>query len=216
MPALRPTIYDAAQRSTTVTLRARGEHPSTGYQAFFQQVPTSGFPLEFALRHIPPQRIIAPVVTPFEAQISFEAAERIEQVIVHDLDGWHDVPVEQVPLVATRTRAGGFIATHETLTVYADGMLELVEQRIDQHETRQVHEHQLRPLQKALASREWQMIKPAYGEPIADGFTLSIRGGGKHTIIAEPPTTPVELPAIVQEVLGYLEALWPVGSVATQ
>jgi hypothetical protein len=214
-PVLRPTIYTAVQRGTRVTVRAQGEHPSTGYQAFFQ--PPIGFvPPEYVLRHIPPQRIIAPVVTPFDVQISFAAAEPVELVIVHDLDGRHDVLVDQVPLVATRIRSGGFIATHERLTVYADGTLEFVNERVDQHEMRQVHEHQLRPLQQALASRAWQSIKPVYGEPIADGFTISISGGDKHTTIADPPTTPVHIPAIVQEVVEQLEAVWPVDSVATR
>jgi len=212
-PALRPTIYTAVQRRARVTVRAQGEHPSPGYQAFFQ--PPIGFvPPEYVLRHIRPQRIIAPVVTPFDVQISFAAAEPVEMVIVHDLDGRPDVLVDQVPLVATRIRSGGFIATHERLTVYADGTLEY--ERVDQPETRQVLEHQLRPLQQALASQEWKSIKPVYGEPIADGFTVSISGGDKHTTIAAPPTTPVHIPEIVQEVMGQLEALWPVDSVATR
>jgi hypothetical protein len=160
------------------------------------------------LRHTEPTGPIAKVVTPFGAEIKFGATEPVEQVIVHDSTGRHEVPVEHVPVVATRTRSGGFIATHEQLTVYADGTLHFVNERFDQNETQQVHEHQLRPLRRALASREWQTIKPVFGEPVADGFELSISGDGKHTMIHE---SAVQLPAILEEVLQHLEALWPSG-----
>lgn len=207
--SLGMATYRAAQTGETVTIHAQGEHPTPGFKVFFEQSPIRIFPPQFVLREVPPTGIVTKVITPFETQTSFTAAEPVEQVIVHDRNGRHEVPVEQVPLVATRTRSGGFIGVRQTLNVYADGTLQFRDDRSDTLETRKVDEHQLRPLQRALARPEWQTIKPAFGQPISDGFTLSISGGGKHTVIAEPPTTPVQLPAILQEVVGHLEALWP-------
>lgn len=214
--ALCTATYRAAQRGNTVTIHAQDKHGTPGYDVFFEQSPLRIFPPQFVLRHVEPTGIITKIATPFAVKISFAASDPLAQVIVHDDQGQHEVPVEQVPVVATRTRSGGFIAVQETLTVYADGTLQFVNERFDQNETRHVDEHQLRPLQRALARPEWQTIKLAYGEPIADGFTMSISGGGKHTTIAEPPTTPVTLPAIVQEVLQQLEALWPADGLMTE
>lgn len=216
-PSLDRTLctatYQAVQVAQSVIIRARGEHPTLGFQVVFEQPPIRIFPPQFVLRHKEPTGIIATQITPFTAEIKFEAADLIEQVIVHDSTGRHEVPVEHVPVVATRTRSGGFIATQETLTVYVDGTLHFVNNRLDINETQQVDGHQLRPLQRALAQPAWQTIKPVFGKPVADGFELSISGGGKSTTIHE---SPVQLPSIVQEVLQHLEALWPLGGGETE
>jgi hypothetical protein len=113
-------------------------------------------------------------------------------------------------MVATRTISGGFIGLNNILTVHSDGTLRLSDRRFNTNETRKVSRTQVRLLQAALSKPEWQEVEPFYGQPVFDGFTETIEGGGKRTGIASPSVEPVTIPPILGEVLGRLHDLWPV------
>ena len=112
-------------------------------------------------------------------------------------------------MVATRTFSGGFLGLNSTLTVQGDGTLRLSDRRFNTNETRKVSRSQVRSLQAALSKPEWQEVEPYYGQPVFDGFTETIEGGGKRTGIASPSVEPVRMPPILGEILGRLHNLWP-------
>ena len=88
--------YRAEQIPGLVIVTARGSHRTGGYQVWFEQSPIRIFPPELILYHERPE--LGPdVITPFSVTHSFEASDPVERVVVHDHDGRHEVPVEQVP-----------------------------------------------------------------------------------------------------------------------
>jgi hypothetical protein len=112
-------------------------------------------------------------------------------------------------MVATGTISGGFLGLNSTLTVHGDGTLRLSDRRFNTNETRKVSRTQVRPLQAALSRSEWEEVEPFYGQPVFDGFTETIEGGGERTAIVSPSVEPVTIPPILGEVLGRLHDLWP-------
>ncbi len=112
-------------------------------------------------------------------------------------------------MVATRTISGGFLGLNSTLTVNSDGTLRLSDRRFNKNETRKVSWSRVRSLQATLSKPEWQEVEPFYGQPVFDGLTETIEGGGKRTGIASPSVEPVTIPPILGEVLGRLHNLWP-------
>ncbi len=112
-------------------------------------------------------------------------------------------------MVATGTISGGFLGLNSTLTVRGDGTLRLSDRRFNKNETRKVSRSRVRSLQAALLRPEWQEVEPFYGQPVFDGFTETIEGGGKRTAIVSPSVEPVTIPPILGEVLGRLHDLWP-------
>src|SRR3712207_7042780 len=86
-------------------------------------------------------------------------------------------------MVATRTISGGFMGLNCTLTVHGDGTLRLSDRRFNTNDTRKVSRTQGRPLQAALSRSGWEEVEPFYGQPVFDGFTETIEGGGKRTAI---------------------------------
>lgn len=95
--ALCAASYRAQQVPGAVLIFADGMHPTSGYQAFFEQSPLDVFPPEFILWHIAPSGIVLEVLTPFTVYTSFKTTGKIERVAVHDANGRHEVEVEQVP-----------------------------------------------------------------------------------------------------------------------
>jgi hypothetical protein len=93
---------------------------------------------------------------------------------------------ETAIIVATGTISGGFLGLNSTLTVRGDGTLRLSDRRFNTNETRKVSRTQVRLLQAALSRQEWQEVEPFYGQPVFDGFTETIEGGGKRTAIVSP------------------------------
>jgi hypothetical protein len=116
-----------------------------------------------------------------------------------------NVPAE---VVVTRVRSGGLAGLDETLTVYADGTLHLLDRRFQKDETRNVQPRRLAYLRSALAREEWQTIGPFFGHPVPDGFEVRVSGGGKDTGFADPSVPPVEIPPILGQVLAVLDGLW--------
>lgn len=89
--------YAAEQPPGMVIINAYGEHPTGGWQTFFEQLPIRIWPPQFRLVCIPPSGPAPDVITPFHARTWFRAGEPIETVIVHDGDGEHEVKVDQTP-----------------------------------------------------------------------------------------------------------------------
>ena len=112
-------------------------------------------------------------------------------------------------MVATRTISGRFLGLNSTLTLHGDGTLPLSDRRFNTNETRKVSRSRVRSLQAALSKPEWQEVEPFYGQPVFDGYTETIEGGGKRTGIASPSVEPVTIPPILGDVLGRLHNLWP-------
>lgn len=101
--------YRAEQARDAVIVFAFGWHPTPGYIDFFEQSPIDIFPPEFIFRSIPPGWIVPQVITPFAIWVMFGASEPVKTVTVHDADGRHEVPVEQMPktLAASQTWISG-------------------------------------------------------------------------------------------------------------
>ena len=115
-----------------------------------------------------------------------------------------------VKVVATRAFSGGIAGRNHVVTVHADGSLRLSDPRFGGDETRKVPRARLEALRSALARPEWQEVGSFHGQTMPDGFSITVEGGGKSTGVAHPPVEPVELPPILDEVLGHLNDLWPI------
>jgi len=85
--------YQAHQIGRTVVIVATGAHPTSGYDAFFEQSPIDIFPPEFTLWHRAPTGPVLDVITPFSVSTHFAASEPVKKIIVHDSTGSHDVDV---------------------------------------------------------------------------------------------------------------------------
>jgi hypothetical protein len=99
--------YRAEQARDAVIIFAFGWHPTPGYTDFFEQSPIDVFPPEFIFRSIPPGGMVPQVLTPFAIWMMFGASEPIKTVTIHDADGPHEVPVEQVTKVLAASQARG-------------------------------------------------------------------------------------------------------------
>jgi len=88
--------YRAEQAREAVIIFAFGWNPTPGYTNFFEQSPIDVFPPEFIFRSIPPGGFVPQVLTPFAIWVMFGANEPVKTVTVHDADGPHKVPVEQL------------------------------------------------------------------------------------------------------------------------
>lgn len=87
-------VYSALQRNGMVTLRARGMHPTSGFEVALRDTPIAVFPPEFALVHHRPTGPVAQVVTPFAVSAGFPSSEAVRVVAVHDAGGRNEVLVE--------------------------------------------------------------------------------------------------------------------------
>ena len=88
--------YRAEQIPGLVIITARGSHRTGVYRVWFEPSPIRIFPPELNLFHERPE--VGPdVITPFSVTHSFEASDPVERVVVHDRNGRHEVPVEQLP-----------------------------------------------------------------------------------------------------------------------
>lgn len=104
--------YRAEQARDAVIIFAFGWHPTPGYVDFFEQSAIDIFPPEFIFRTIPPGGMQPQVLSPFSIWVMFGATEPIKTVTVHDADGPHEVPVEQMPkaLAAAMQRRGTWVS----------------------------------------------------------------------------------------------------------
>jgi hypothetical protein len=94
--------YGAEQVPGLVLVYAHGFHMTSGYKVFFERSPIDVYPPEFVLWHIKPSGVVLEVITPFTEMTEFRADKKVAKVVVHDSNGRHEVPVEQVPDTALR------------------------------------------------------------------------------------------------------------------
>lgn len=105
--------YRAEQARDAVIIFAFGWHPTPGYIDFFEQSPIDVFPPEFIFHSFPPGVIVPQVLTPFAVWVMFGATEPIKTVTVHDVDGPHEVPVEQMSKgVAAASQRATWVSGH--------------------------------------------------------------------------------------------------------
>ena len=87
--------YSAKRIDGKVVISAEGKHRTSGWKVAFEQLPIRIFPPQFRLVCFPPQEAAAQVVTPFRTDVSFATNQAVRQVIVHDAEGQHKVPVRE-------------------------------------------------------------------------------------------------------------------------
>ncbi len=87
--------YTASQTPSEVVIKARGDHPTSGYQTKLVMSPLRIYPPQWMLAQKRPTGVTLQVVTPFEVTASFGAREPIKAVNVTDAAGKHVVSVEQ-------------------------------------------------------------------------------------------------------------------------
>jgi hypothetical protein len=87
--------YSATQKAGEVTLTARGDNPTAGYEVKLVQSPLRIWPPQWMLARKHPEGMAAQVITPFEVTATFKSDDAIKALIVGDAAGRHEVPVEQ-------------------------------------------------------------------------------------------------------------------------
>ena len=89
--------YTARQSAGTVTITAKGQHNTGGYETKLFQSPLRIYPPQWMLAHKPPppDSMVTQAITPFEVTGSFKADAPIASVRVSDAAGQHEVKVEQ-------------------------------------------------------------------------------------------------------------------------
>ena len=102
--------YRAEQARDAVIIFAFGWHPTPGYTDFFEQSPIDIFPPQFIFKSIPPYGVVPQVLTPFAIWVMFGANEPIKTVTVHDADGPHEIPVEQMTKADAASKRATWVA----------------------------------------------------------------------------------------------------------
>jgi|SRR5687768_9795627 hypothetical protein len=87
--------YSATQSAGEVTIAARGENSSAGYETKLVQSPLRIWPPQYLLAVKKPDGPAAEVMTPFEVTASFKADDPVETVSVRDASGLQKVMVEK-------------------------------------------------------------------------------------------------------------------------
>ena len=87
--------YTASQTPGDVTLVARGQHPTAGYQTMLAPSLLRIWPPQYLLIRKKPDGSAAQVMTPFEVSVTFKAKDLVKTVIVTDAAGQHEVKVDQ-------------------------------------------------------------------------------------------------------------------------
>jgi hypothetical protein len=104
--------YHALQARDTVIVFAFGWHPTPGYTDFFEQSPLDIFPPEFIFHSIPPGWIVPQVLTPFAIWVMFGATDPVKNVTVHDADGAHELPVQQLSKTQASSQPATWVSGH--------------------------------------------------------------------------------------------------------
>lgn len=87
--------YTARQAAGRVTITAKGESPTTGYEVKLIESPLRIWPPQWILAHKKPEGAAGQAITPFETSASFKADRRVATVIVNDASGRRTVSVAQ-------------------------------------------------------------------------------------------------------------------------
>ena len=87
--------YTAKQAGGQVTVTAKGESPTAGYQVKLFESPLRIWPPQWMLAHKKPDGMAAQVITPFEVSASFKSDRKVATVVVNDAAGRRTVSVAQ-------------------------------------------------------------------------------------------------------------------------
>lgn len=89
--------YSAHHNGDQIFILAKGVNPTSGWVVKFKRLPLKIFPPQHQLWCIPPEGMVLQVLTEYQVKVSFKSRQPLPQVIVHDADGKHRVPVMQAP-----------------------------------------------------------------------------------------------------------------------
>src|SRR4051812_10224545 len=87
--------YTASQTPGDVTVVARGEHPTGGYETKLVESPLKIWPPQYLLVCKKPDGPATQVISAFEVKARFKTKELVKKVVVSDAAGKHEVKVDQ-------------------------------------------------------------------------------------------------------------------------
>ena len=87
--------YTASQTPGDVTVVARGEHPTGGYETKLVESPLKIWPPQYLLVCKKPDGPATQVISAFEVKATFKTKELVKKVVVSDAAGKHEVKVDQ-------------------------------------------------------------------------------------------------------------------------
>jgi hypothetical protein len=79
--------YTARQAAGQVTITAKGENPTGGYEVKLVQSPLRIWPPQWILAHRKPAGPVTQAITPFETSASFKSDKKVATVVVNDASG---------------------------------------------------------------------------------------------------------------------------------
>ncbi len=106
-------------------------------------------------------------------------------------------------LLISYNKSGGIAGVNETIDVYADGTIELRDERSSS--TTKADPSDIQALQKVLASPEFAALQVSKWPPVADQFVYELTVAGR----AQPIVTAdgADNPPVLREVIGALEQI---------
>jgi hypothetical protein len=87
--------YTARQAAGQVTVTAKGQNPTGGYEVKLVQSPLRIWPPQWILAHKKPDGMATQAITPFETSASFKSDRKVATVVVNDAEGRRLVNVAQ-------------------------------------------------------------------------------------------------------------------------
>ena len=87
--------YTARQSAGRVTITAKGENPTGGYEVKLFESPLRIWPPQWILAHKKPDGPATQAITPFETSASFKSDRTVATVVVNDASGRRTVSVAQ-------------------------------------------------------------------------------------------------------------------------
>ena len=88
-------VYTARQAAGQVTVTAKGENPTGGFEVKLFESPLKIWPPQWILAHKKPTGPVTQAITKFEATASFKSDRKVATVIVNDAGGRRTVSVAQ-------------------------------------------------------------------------------------------------------------------------
>jgi hypothetical protein len=101
IPELCAAEYSATRVSVPdgpakIFVTAQGVHATLGYRVMFHTSPADVYPPEFSLWHIKPAGASPDVITPFTELTAFDETGQVQNVVVIDAAGCHQIPVKAI------------------------------------------------------------------------------------------------------------------------
>jgi hypothetical protein len=130
-----------------------------------------------------------PMSTPIPAEVTAYPGPTVGRAGAAS-DGAEDV-------LAVWSRTGGFAGFQDSLTLYADGRLEI--DKNGTPKTGQAPTMTMEELRSTFASAEWKGLQSEYGQAIADGFIYTIKVGDKHVRTYDGTDPPEPLASVLSQ-----------------